>query len=60
MAGEVLEHMVDTPFATRSELCHLKDIQRRGFAGVVLSNETAYGSFPIETIKTVLEVTSDE
>lgn len=60
MAGEVLEHMVEHPFATRSELCHLKDVQRKGFSGVVLSNETAYGSFPIETIKTVLEVTSDE
>ncbi|WP_367356715.1 pyruvate kinase [Mesotoga sp.] len=60
MAGEVLEHMVDHPFATRSELCHLKDIQMKGFAGIVLSNETAYGTFPIEAIKTVLEVTSDE
>ncbi|MBN2253284.1 MAG: pyruvate kinase [Kosmotogaceae bacterium] len=60
LAGEVLEHMVDHPFATRSELCHLKDIQFKGFAGVVLSNETAYGTFPIEAIKTVLEVTSDE
>jgi pyruvate kinase len=60
MAGEVLEHMVDHPCATRSEICHLVDIKENGYAGVVLSNETAYGSFPIETIKTVLEVTSDE
>lgn len=60
MAGEVLEHMTVNPSATRSEICHLRDIKENGYAGVVLSNETAYGSFPIESIKTVLEVTGDE
>jgi pyruvate kinase len=60
MAGEVLEHMVDHPCATRSEICHLADLRDNGYSGIVLSNETAYGSFPIETVKTVLEVTSNE
>ncbi len=47
LAGQVLEHMTTFPQPTRSELCHLFDILEDGYAGVVLSDETAVGDYPI-------------
>jgi pyruvate kinase len=46
MAGQVFEHLTyhDTP--TRSEICHLYELQRRGYDGIVLSDETAIGVSP--------------
>ena len=49
LAGQVLEHMTHNAEPTRSEICHLYDILVAGFAGVVLSDETAVGSYPIES-----------
>lgn len=43
MAGQVLEHLTGHPEPTRSEVCHLYDLVSRGFAGIVLSDETAVG-----------------
>jgi pyruvate kinase len=43
MAGQVLEHLTSHPEPTRSEVCHLYDLVDRGFAGIVLSDETAIG-----------------
>jgi len=56
MAGGVLEHMVDHSIPTRSEICHLIDLVEHGYKGVVLSDETALGKFPIEVLKTIQEV----
>jgi pyruvate kinase len=47
MAGQVLEHLTDHREATRSEVCHLYDLLVRGFAGIVLSDETALGRDPV-------------
>jgi pyruvate kinase len=47
MAGQVLEHLTRHPEPTRSEVCHLHDLIVRGFAGIVLSDETAVGSDPV-------------
>ncbi len=47
MAGQVFEHLTDHPDPTRSEVCHLYDLVTRGFAGIVLSDETAVGRDPV-------------
>lgn len=46
MAGQVLEHLTAHEDPTRSEVCHLYDLVRRGYAGLVLSDETAIGRDP--------------
>lgn len=51
MAGQVLEHMTCQPAPTRSEVCYLYDILQRGYAGFVLSDETAVGQFPLESCR---------
>jgi pyruvate kinase len=47
MAGQVLEHLTQHANPTRSEVCHLYDLLRRGYAGLVLSDETAIGHDPV-------------
>jgi pyruvate kinase len=49
LAGQVLEHMVDKPAPTRSEVSILYDSLDRGFSGFVLSDETAVGKYPVES-----------
>jgi pyruvate kinase len=51
LAGQVLQHMTGSPHATRAELCGLYDALREGFSGVVLSDETAIGDFPVESCR---------
>jgi len=48
LAGQVLEYMTHFPQPTRSEVVHLYDIQQAGFDGIVLSDETAIGQYPIQ------------
>jgi len=43
MAGQVLEHLTSHREPTRSEVCHVHDLVSRGYAGIVLSDETAIG-----------------
>ena len=52
LAGQVLEHMSAHPAPTRSEISYLYESLRRGFRGIVLSDETALGSFPLEACRT--------
>ncbi len=47
MAGQVLEHLTHHSTPTRSEICHVHDILARGYAGIVLSDETAIGHDPL-------------
>ncbi len=49
LAGQVLEHMTAQPAPTRSEVCYLHDALARGYRGVVLSDETAIGRYPVES-----------
>ncbi len=51
MAGQVLEHMALQPTPTRSEVCYLYDTLQRGYAGFVLSDETAVGKYPVESCR---------
>jgi pyruvate kinase len=52
MAGQVLEHLTRHQEPTRSEVCHLFDLVARGFAGIVLSDETAIGDDPPHAVAT--------
>ena len=49
LAGQVFEHMKVSPVATRSEVCCLHDALVKGFHGVVLSDETAIGRYPVKS-----------
>jgi pyruvate kinase len=51
MAGQVLEHMTREPQPTRAEVVQLYELLAAGFAGVVLSDETAVGDYPIEAAR---------
>ncbi|HYK89979.1 MAG TPA: pyruvate kinase [Acidobacteriota bacterium] len=53
MAGQVLEHLTAHSVPTRSEVCHLFDLVERGYAGFVLSDETAIGEDPIGAVRTL-------
>lgn len=48
LAGQVLEHMTWFPQPTRAEVVGLHQAWRDGFAGIVLSDETAVGRHPRE------------
>lgn len=47
LAGQVLEHMTYFIEPTRTEVVHLYDIEKEGFEGIVLSDETAIGKNPL-------------
>ncbi|HEY3449425.1 MAG TPA: pyruvate kinase [Myxococcales bacterium] len=51
MAGQVLEHLTEHHEPTRSEVCHLFDLIARGYAGIVLSDETAIGKHPVRAVE---------
>ena len=53
MAGQVLEHLTQHTAPTRSEVCHLFDLVSRGYAGFVLSDESAIGVDPVGAVKTL-------
>ena len=63
MAGQVLEHLTAHREPTRSEVCHLHDLVTRGYAGIVLSDETAIGLDPahaVEEAASLVRAFSDE
>jgi pyruvate kinase len=51
LAGQVLEHLTSNPLPTRSEVCHLYEMLANGYQGVVLSDETAIGKYPLESVQ---------
>jgi len=53
LAGQVLEHMVEHPAPTRSEVCYLYEALLKGYRGFVLSDEAAIGRYPIESCRMV-------
>jgi pyruvate kinase len=53
MAGQVLEHLTAHQDPTRAEVCHLFDLVQRGYAGFVLSDETAIGKDPARAVNTL-------
>ena len=59
MAGQVLEHLTGHREPTRSEVCHLYDLMSRGYAGIVLSDETAIGKDPVGAVKVAASLARD-
>jgi pyruvate kinase len=59
MAGQVLEHLTHHAAPTRSEACHLFDLVVRGFAGIVLSDETAIGTDPVRAVAAAAALVHD-
>lgn len=59
LAGQVLEHLTAHASATRSEVCHLFDILQRGYAGIVLSDETAVGADPVGAVRAAVGLLRD-
>ncbi|MGE5431369.1 MAG: pyruvate kinase [Syntrophomonadaceae bacterium] len=51
LAGQVLEHMASFPEPTRSEVSYIYESLKKGYSGIVLSDETAVGKSPIETCR---------
>lgn len=51
IAGQVLENMVRNNYPSRSEIAHLGYLIENGFSGIVLSDETAIGRYPIEAVE---------
>jgi len=49
LAGQVLEHMVSSPNPTRSEVVVMYDALQKGFSGLILSDETAVGYYPLQS-----------
>lgn len=56
MAGQVLEYLTAHAEPTRSEVCHLYDLLARGYAGIVLSDETAVGVDPVRAVRVAAEL----
>ena len=51
LAGEVLYHMTNSQTPTRSEITQLYMLEKKGFKGFVLSDETAVGENPEKVIE---------
>ena len=51
VAGQILENMVNQTSPSRSEVAHLCFLMENSFSGVVLSDETAIGKFPVKAVK---------
>ena len=56
MAGQVFEHLTAHRDVTRSEVCHIYDLIGRGYAGIVLSDETAIGCDPVNAVRIAREL----
>jgi pyruvate kinase len=59
MAGQVLEHLTQHDQPTRSEVCHLVGLISHGYAGVVLSDETAIGIAPLNATRWAAQLMHD-
>ena len=51
LAGQVLEHMTEKPTPTRSEITAMYAALQQAYQGFVLSDETAIGRFPVESVR---------
>ncbi len=59
IAGQVFHHLTHHPQPTRSEVVHLYHIQKQGIRGIVLSDETAIGQNPVQTMKYIADMVKE-
>ena len=54
--GQLLSSMVSNPLPLRAEVSDLATVVRDGLDAVVLSDETAIGAYPVETVRTASQI----
>ncbi|MHB0868758.1 MAG: pyruvate kinase [Chloroflexota bacterium] len=56
MGGQVLSSMVESPIPLRAEVADIAATVREGMDALVLSDETAVGSYPVETVQSAARI----
>jgi pyruvate kinase len=56
IAGQVFQHLTEHDLPTRSEVVHFYDIIDRGVSGIVLSDETAMGLNPTNSLRQIISL----
>jgi pyruvate kinase len=60
IAGQVFQYLVNHPQPSRSEVVHFYHLLKQHVSGVVLSDETAIGAYPLESVKEVTCLLSEK
>jgi pyruvate kinase len=56
IAGQVFQYLVNHPQPSRSEVVHFYHLLKQHVTGIVLSDETAIGAYPQESIREVIHL----